>query len=100
MKRNSNLGSSGTSRELSGSVGVRIMFSKSPARPSIWLVAHNEDAASRYDILVPHEVLDALRRCRPAFTLGHQHDAAEALALILGTTGLDTALFRCGEVLT
>ena len=100
MKRNSNLGSSEPSRELSGSVGVRIMFSKSSARPSIWSVAHNEDAASRYDILVPHEVLDALRCSRPTFTLGHQHDAEDALALILDTTGLDAALFRCGEVLT
>ena len=61
---------------------------------------NREDAASRYDILAPHEVLDALRRCRSAFTLGHQHDAAEALALILDTTGLDAALFRCGEFLT
>ena len=64
------------------------------------IVTHRDDAAFSYDILAPHEVLDALRRCRSAFTLGHQHDAAEALALILDTTGLDAALFRCGEVLT
>ena len=76
------------------------MCLKSSAPLSIRTFTHREDAASRYDILAPHEVLDALRRCRSAFTLGHQHDAAEALALILDTTGLDAALFRCGEVLT
>ena len=54
-------------------------------------IAGEATAAARatYDVLVPHDVLSALRRCQPSFTLGHQHDAHESLSLILDKTGLD-----------
>ena len=58
----------------------------------------HEAVRAKYDVLVPHDVLDALRRCRPSFAPGHQHDAHEALSLILDRTGLDEACFRCGAV--
>ena len=54
-------------------------------------------ARAKYDVLVPHDVLSALRRCQPSFTLNHQHDAHEALSLILDKTGLDEACFKCGR---
>ena len=57
------------------------------------------EARAKYDVLVPHDVLSALRRCQPSFTLGHQHDAHEALSLILDKTGLDEACFKCGQVI-
>ena len=99
MKRNPDLGHWGISRKLSGDVGVFWMCLKSSAPPSIRIFSNREDAASRCDILAPHGVLDALRRCRSAFTLGRQHDAAEALTFIVDTTGVDAALFRRREVL-
>ena len=55
------------------------------------------EARATYDVLVPHDVLSTLRRCQPSFTLGHQHDAREALSLILDKTGLDEACFKCGQ---
>ena len=55
------------------------------------------EARAKYDVLAPHDVLSALRRCQPSFTLGHQHDAHEALSLILDKTGLDEACFKCGQ---
>ena len=55
------------------------------------------EAHAKYDALVPHDVLSALCRCQPSFTLGHQHDAHEALSLILDKTGLGSACFKCGQ---
>ena len=55
------------------------------------------DARAKYDVLVPHNVFSALRLCQPSFTLGHQHDAHEALSLILDKTGLDETCFKCGQ---
>ena len=55
------------------------------------------EARAKYDVLVPHDVLSALRRCQRSFTLNHQHDAHEALSLILDKTGLDEACFECGR---
>ena len=57
----------------------------------------SSEACAKYDVLVPHDVLSALRRCRASFTLGHQHDAHEALSVILDKTGLDEACFKCGQ---
>ena len=42
--------------------------------------------------------MSAFIRCQPTFALGHQHDAQEALSLILDRTGLDEACFQCGRV--